>query len=46
MKKVGMKQKAETLVRSEKTWVSEGGSPSSSEGKLLEFGTKGMNGKV
>jgi hypothetical protein len=38
--------KAEILVRSEKTCVSEGESPSSLEARLLEFGTKVMNGKV
>ena len=38
--------KAEILVRSEKTCVSEGESPSSLEARLPEFGTKGMNGKV
>src|SRR5438128_351657 len=32
-------------VRSEKTCVSEGESPSSLEARLLEFGTKVMNGK-
>jgi len=34
------------LVRSEKTCVSEGESPSSLEARLPEFGTKVMNGKV
>ena len=34
------------LERSEKTCVSEGESPSSSEAKLPEFRTKVMNGKV
>ena len=38
--------KAEMLVRSEKTCVSEGESPSSLEARLPEFGTKVMNGKV
>ena len=38
--------KTESLVRSEKTCVSEGGSPSSLEARLPEFGTKVMNGKV
>jgi hypothetical protein len=38
--------KAEILVRSEKTCVSEGESPSSLEARLPEFGTKVMNGKV
>ena len=37
---------AEKLVRSEKTCVSEGESPSSLEARLPEFGTKVMNGKV
>jgi hypothetical protein len=41
-----MRQKAEALVRSEKTCVSEGESPSRPEAKLPEFGTKVMNGKV
>ena len=35
-----------TLVRSEKTCVGEGESPSSLEARLPEFGTKVMNGKV
>jgi hypothetical protein len=39
-------QNAELLVRSEKTCVSEGESPSSLEVGLPEFGTKVMNGKV
>jgi hypothetical protein len=34
------------LVRSEKTCVSEGESPSSLEARLPEFGTKVKNGKV
>jgi len=34
------------LVRSEKTCVSEGESPSSPEARLPEFGTKVTNGKV
>jgi len=38
--------KTETLVRSEKTCVCEGESPSSSEAELPEFGTKVKNGKV
>jgi hypothetical protein len=38
--------KAETLVRSEKSCVSGGESPSSLEARLPEFGTKVMNGKV
>ena len=38
--------KAEMLVRSEKTCVGEGESPSSLEARLPEFGTKVMNGKV
>jgi hypothetical protein len=38
--------RAERLVRSEKTCVSEGESPSSLEARLPEFGTKVMNGKV
>jgi len=38
--------KAETLVRSEKTCVSEGESPSGLEARLPEFGTKVKNGKV
>ena len=38
--------KAEKLVRSEKTCVGEGESPSSLEARLPEFGTKVMNGKV
>jgi hypothetical protein len=38
--------KAEMLVRSEKTCVSEGESPSSPEARLPEFGTKVTNGKV
>ena len=33
-------------VRSEKTCVGEGESPSSLEARLPEFGTKVMNGKV
>ena len=37
---------AEKLVRSEKTCVGEGESPSSLEARLPEFGTKVMNGKV
>jgi hypothetical protein len=37
---------AEKLVRSEKTCVSEGESPSSLEARLPEFGTKVKNGKV
>jgi hypothetical protein len=41
-----MKAKVETLVRSEKTCVSEGESPSSLEARLPEFGTKVKNGKV
>ena len=41
-----LKGKAETLVRSEKTCVSGGESPSSLEARLPEFGTKVMNGKV
>jgi hypothetical protein len=39
-------QKAEMLVRSEKTCVSEGESPSSLEARPPDFGTKVMNGKV
>ena len=39
-------EKAEKLVRSEKTCVGEGESPSSLEARLPEFGTKVMNGKV
>jgi hypothetical protein len=42
----GGRVKAEMLVRSEKTCVSGGESPSSLEAKLPEFGTKVMNGKV
>jgi hypothetical protein len=42
----GRAEKAEMLVRSEKTCVSEGESPSSLEARLPEFGTKVMNGKV
>ena len=42
----GLKAKAEKLVRSEKTCVSGGESPSSLEARLPEFGTKVMNGKV
>jgi predicted molibdopterin-dependent oxidoreductase YjgC len=38
--------KAGTLVRSEKTCVSEGESPSSLEARLPEFRTKVMDGKV
>jgi hypothetical protein len=38
--------KAETLVRSEKTCISEGESPSSLEARLPEFETKAKNGKV
>jgi len=38
--------RSKKLVRSEKACVSEGESPSSLEAKLLEFGTKVMNGKV
>jgi hypothetical protein len=38
--------KAERLVRSEMTCVSEGESPSSPEAKLPEFRTKVMDGKV
>ena len=38
--------KARKLVRSEKTCVSEGESPSRPEARLPEFGTKVMNGKV
>jgi hypothetical protein len=38
--------KAEMLVRSEKTCVSEGESPSSSEAKLPEFEARVTNGKV
>ena len=34
------------MVRSEKTCVSEGESPSSLEARLPEFGTKVTNGKV
>jgi hypothetical protein len=41
-----LRRNAETLVRSEKTCVSEGESPSSLEARLPEFGTKVMNGKV
>jgi hypothetical protein len=37
---------AEILVRSEKSCVSGGESPSSLEARLPEFGTKVMNGKV
>ena len=37
---------AEELERSEKTCVSEGESPSSSEANLPEFRTKVMDGKV
>src|ERR1017187_8657659 len=37
-------QKAETLVRSEKTCISEGESPSSLEARLPEFETKAKNG--
>jgi len=44
--KVPHKRKAEKLVRSEKTCVGEGESPSSLEARLPEFGTKVMNGKV
>jgi len=39
-------RKAEILVRSEKTCVSEGESPSSLEASLPEFGTKVKNGRV
>jgi hypothetical protein len=39
-------EKAEMLVRSEKTCVSEGESPSSLEARLPEFRTKVMDGKV
>jgi hypothetical protein len=42
----GKSGKAEMLVRSEKTCVSEGESPSSSEAKLPKFGTRVTNGKV
>jgi hypothetical protein len=42
----GGRAKAEMLVRSEKTCVSEGESPSSLEARLPEFGTKVMNGEV
>jgi len=42
----GVFEKAETLVRSEKTCVSEGESPSSPEVRLPEFRTKVMNGKA
>jgi hypothetical protein len=38
--------KAEMLVRSEKTCVSEGESPSGLEARLPEFGMKVKNGKV
>ena len=38
--------KAEMLVRSEKSCVTEGESPPSLEAKPPEFGTKVMNGKV
>jgi hypothetical protein len=44
--RAGFKGKAETLVRSEKSCVSGGESPSSLEARLPEFGTKVMNGKV
>jgi hypothetical protein len=37
---------APILVRSEKTCVSEGESPSSLGARLPEFGTKVMDGKV
>ena len=39
-------KKLKNWVRSEKTCISEGESPSSLEARLPEFGTKVMDGKV